>query len=74
MPDACGVQEAGDERNVDELADVQVVHVKERRNRISYLSKKQETEIAKSRYESRLETEEQGTDREMNAMVMSKSR
>ena len=36
LPDACGVQEAGDERNVDELADVgrvQEVHVKERRNK-----------------------------------------
>ena len=49
LPDACGVQEADDERNVDDLADVQEVHVKERRNTKAYLSKKQVTEVAKSR-------------------------
>ena len=49
LPNACGVQEAGDERNVDEMADVQEVHVMERINRKAYLSKKQVTEVAKSR-------------------------
>ena len=31
LPDACGVQEAGDERNVNDLADVQDVDFKEGR-------------------------------------------
>ena len=47
MPAVC--KKEGDERNVDELADVQEVHVKGRRNRKAYLTEKQETEGAKSR-------------------------